>query len=63
MSGLRMGGFPVKVVDEMRRVGFWFDSKLAFGGMVKRLAQKGRCRAGALRRLEPMLDSENLRDL
>jgi hypothetical protein len=63
MSGLRMGGFPVKVVDEMRLVGFWFDSKLTFGGMVKRLAQKGRCRAGALRRLKPMLDSENLRDL
>ena len=63
MSGLRMGGATVKVVDEMRLVGFWFDNKLAFGGMLRRIAQKARCRAGALRRLKPMLNSSNLKTM
>ena len=61
MSVLRMGGKAVKVVEEMRLVGFWFDSKLTFGGMVARTAKKARCRAGALKRLKPVLDSANLK--
>ena len=63
MSGLRMDGHPVEVVEEMRLVGFWFDSKLTFGGMVKRLAKKARSRVGALRRLKPMLNPENLKTM
>ena len=63
MSGLRMGGTTIKVVDEMRLVGFWFDNRLTFGGMLRRIAQKARCRAGALRRLKPMLNSSNLKTL
>jgi hypothetical protein len=63
MSGLRMGGCPVEVVKEMRLVGFWFDNKLTFGGMVGRLAKKARSRVGALWRLKPMLNSENLKTM
>ena len=58
MSGLRMSGCPIVVVKEMRLVGFWFDGKLTFGGMIGRLAKKARSRVAALRKLKPMLNSE-----
>lgn len=60
MSRLRMGRAAVEIVEEMRLVGFWIDNKLNFGGMVSRLAKKARCRIGALRRLQPVLNAENL---
>ena len=47
----------------MRLAGFWFDSKLTFGGMIGRLAKKARSRVAALRRLKPMLNSENLKTM
>ena len=51
-----MGCAPVERVDEVKLVGFLFDTKLTFSSMNDKLAKKARCRLGALRRLKPMLD-------
>ena len=53
-------GQQVKRVDEVKLVGYLFDSKLTMSSMVGALAKKARSRVGALRRLKPMLDSSNL---
>ena len=42
-------------------VGFVFDQKLTFGTMIDKLARKARLRIAALRGLELMLDSSNLK--
>ena len=60
-AGTKMGGFAVEQVSEVKLVGFLFDSKLTFAPMVDKLAKKARIRIGALRRLEPMLNSENIK--
>ena len=60
-SGIKMGGVFVEQVDEVKLVGYLFDSKLKFGAMVDKLARKGPTRVAALRRLKPMLNSDNLK--
>jgi hypothetical protein len=57
--GLQCEGLKVKVVDQMKLVGFVFDSKLKWAGMVDRVRSKARCRLGALFRMCGVLDSEN----
>ena len=47
----------------MKLVGFLFDTKLTFSSMIDKLAKKARCRLGALRRLKPMLDKPNLKQM
>jgi len=59
-AGITMGGMQVKRVESTKLVGFTFDSKLKFGEMIDKLAKKARVRLGAIRRLKPMLDSNNL---
>ena len=58
-----MGGAQVERVDEVKLVGFLFDTKLTFSGMIDKLAKKARCKLGALRRLKPMLDQPNLKQM
>ena len=55
-----MDGAQVERVDEVKLVGFLFDTKLTFSSMIDKLAKKARCRLGALRRLKPVLDQANL---
>ena len=62
-AGIVMGGAQVERVDEVKLVGFLFDTKLTFSGMIDKLAKKARCRLGALRRLKPMLDQPNLKQM
>ena len=62
-AGIMMGGAQVKRVDEVKLVGFLFDTKLTFSSMIDKLAKKARCRLGALRRLKPMLDKSNLKQM
>ena len=59
-SGIVMEGQQVKRVEEVKLVGYLFDSKLTMGSMVNALAKKARSRVAALRRLKPMLDRDNL---
>ena len=47
-------------VDELKLVGYLFDSKLTFAGMVDKQARKARSRLAAVRRLKPMLDCSNI---
>ena len=56
-----MRGEPIQQVSQMKLVGFVFDLKMTWGPMVDRLAKKARCKLGAIRRLRPFLDSENLK--
>jgi hypothetical protein len=39
-AGIKMGGFAVEQVSEVKLVGFLFDSKLTFAPMVDKLAKK-----------------------
>ena len=59
-SGIKMGGAAVEQLDEAKLVGYLFDSQFGFGKMVDKIARKARTRIAALRRLKPMLDSDNL---
>ena len=59
-TGIRMGGLLVDRVDELKLVGYLFDSKLTFAGMVDKQARKARSRLAAVRRLKPMLDCSNI---
>ena len=54
--GLQCEGLKVKVVDQMKLVGFVFDSKLKWAGMVDRVRSKARCRLGALFRMCGVLE-------
>ena len=58
-----MGGQAVTQLDEAKLVAYLFDSHLGFGKMVDKLARKARTRIAALRRLKPMLDSDNLKTM
>jgi len=61
ITGIRMGGFPVEQVKELKLVGYLFDQKMTFGPMVSKLAQKARSRVAALRRIKHLLSAENLK--
>ena len=61
LDELRMGDRVIKQVSQMKLVGFIFDSKMTWGPMVDMLAKKARCKLGAIRRLRPYLDSQNLK--
>jgi hypothetical protein len=59
-SGIVFGDKPVGQVSELKIVGFYFESKMKWGVMVKKLAQKGRSRLAAMFRMKHSLSSENL---
>lgn len=61
LGQLSMGGKPIKQVDQMKLVGYTFDSRMTWGPMVDRLARKARCKLGAIRRLSKFLDPQNLK--
>ena len=60
VSDLRFKGEEVETVNELKLVGFVFDSKMIFEPMTKRTSAKGRAKIAALYRLKPFLDSSNL---
>lgn len=57
--GLTCEGQGVKQVKELKLVGFVFDSKLQWAGMVERVRKKARTRLGALFRMCGVLDRGN----
>jgi hypothetical protein len=61
LTGIEMGGFPVKQVKQLKLVGYLFDQKMTFGPMVSKLAKKARSRVGALRRIRHLLSVGNLK--
>jgi hypothetical protein len=61
ITGIRIGGFPVKQVEDLKLVGYLFDQKMTFGPMVSKLAKKARSRVAALRRIKHLLSAENLK--
>jgi hypothetical protein len=61
LDHLMMGGKPIKQVDQLKLVGYLFDSKMTWGPMVDMLAKKARAKLGAIRRLCPFLDSQNIK--
>jgi hypothetical protein len=60
VSDLRFKGEAVETVNELKLVGFVFDSKMTLEPMIKRTSAKGRAKIAALYRLKPFLDSSNL---
>ena len=61
LTGIKMGGFPVEQVKQLKLVGYLFDQKMTFGPMVGKLAKKARSRVAALRRVRHLLSVENLK--
>ena len=61
LTGIKMGGFPVEQVQQLKLVGYLFDQKMTFGPMVSKLAKKARSRVAALRRIRHLLSVENLK--
>ena len=61
LSGMKMGGFPVKQEKQLKLVGYLFDQKMSFGPMIHKLAKKARSRVAALRRIKHLLSPSNLK--
>ena len=53
-------GVPIKRKSAVKLVGYLFDEKLGWSGMISALAKKARMRLGMLRRLRPLLDDNNM---
>jgi hypothetical protein len=58
-TGLKCEGEKVKQVSQLRLVGFVFDNRLQWAGMVDRVRNKARARLGALFRMCGVLDTGN----
>jgi hypothetical protein len=59
-AGIVMGGFDVKVVNELKVTGFVFDHKLLWGSHISKVVKKARQRVGALRNLVQYLSPDNM---
>ena len=57
---LVFGGVPVKRKPAVKLVGFMFDEKMSWAGMIAGIAKKARQRLGMLTRLRPLLDDRNM---
>ena len=54
------GGIPVKRKSAVKLVGFLFDEKMTWAGMIAGIAKKARQRIGMLTRLRPLLEDQNM---
>lgn len=62
MEGLlQMDGKSIKMVPQLKLVGYTYDSSITWGPMIDALVKKARIRLGALRRLRRTLDANNMR--
>ena len=57
---LMFGGVPVKRKPAVKLVGFMFDERMSWAGMIAGIAKKARQRLGMLTRLRPLLDDQNM---
>jgi hypothetical protein len=57
---IMFGGVPVKRKPAVKLVGYLFDEKLSWSGMIAGIAQKARMRLGMLSRLRPLLNDRNM---
>ena len=53
-------GIPIKRKSVVKLVGYLFDERLGWSGMIQDLALKTRRRLGMLTRLRPLLDDKNM---
>ena len=60
-TGVSMGGFAIKQVDQLKVTGFLFDSKLLCPPHINSVVRKARCRVGALMNLALYLNSSNMK--
>ena len=59
-EGVKFMGKDVEPVNELKLVGFIFDSKMSMVPMINHVARKARVKLGAIKRLQQHLDSKNL---
>ena len=62
-TGIMMDGLKVEQVGELKLVGFTLDSRMTWKPMIDLLAKKARCRLAAFRRLEFVLDDNNMKTM
>jgi hypothetical protein len=63
LENIEMQGWRVEFKSEIKITGFIFDEKLSWSSMIDKLAAKARVRLGAVSRLKPFLDAENLKTI
>ncbi len=63
LADIVMQGYQVEFKNAIKITGFMFDDKLTWAPTIDMLASKARQRLGALNRLKPFLDSENLKTM
>ena len=61
VSGLLFEGFPIKLANQTKAVGYQLDSRLRWGPMVDSISKKAKGRFAGLSRVRRFLDNTNMK--